>query len=74
MYKHHSIKKKCIFFKKYPKLCNKWLLREIPSWWEIGLQEFIILARKECGYSKKTFWQDMWHPLKFAYQRYRGLL
>jgi len=69
-HKYSYPKQKQEFFKEHYSLCVKWLYRELPDWWENGLKDFIQLARKECGYSQSTFWQDMWHPLKTAFLFY----
>ena len=61
------------FFKKYPELCDKYLLGNMPNWWDEGLKDFMKLVRKECGYSQATFWQDIWHPLSWAYKRFKHL-
>lgn len=70
---YHYPHPKYPFFKKHPKLCDKYLLRGLPNWWDEGLKDFMKLVRKECGYSQKTFWQDIWRPLKFSYEHYKQL-
>ena len=69
-HKYSYPKPKCFFFKKYPELCDKYLLRDMPSWWDEGVKDFIKLVRKELRYSEHTFWQDIWRPLKSAYLEY----
>ena len=37
-------KSKYKFFKKYPKLCDKFLLGETPNWYDEGLKDFMNLC------------------------------